>query len=182
MSNKKQIVGRFDLEVLDVGGVVINFWIGQVGIGLRVGKRDETTEIEPIVGFILCKKTFDIVKNEICHTQVEFVTGTEPLNKDSSPPHREARTVKLEMEDKLVQIKKSLICYSYQTRTTIYLSVYPPNDVQYNILLYVAIGTKIKWVTSADEELELFYPGQNTYVADKSSNADKSQNAISHAS
>ena len=34
------------------------------------------------------------------------MTGTEPFNKDGSPPHREARTVKLEMEDKRVQIKK----------------------------------------------------------------------------
>ena len=33
------------------------------------------------------------------------MTGTEPLNEDGSPPHCEAQTVKLEMEDKMVQIK-----------------------------------------------------------------------------
>ena len=31
---------------------------------------------------------------------------TEPLNEGGSPPHREAWTMKLEMEDKMVQIKK----------------------------------------------------------------------------
>ena len=36
--------------------------------------------------------------------KVQIMTGTEPLNKDGSPPHREARIVKLEMEDKMVQI------------------------------------------------------------------------------
>ena len=35
-----------------------------------------------------------------------MVTGAEPLNEDGSPPHREAQTVKLEMEDQMVQIKK----------------------------------------------------------------------------
>ena len=30
-----------------------------------------------------------------------IVAGTEPLNKDGSPPHHEAQTVKLEMEDKM---------------------------------------------------------------------------------
>ena len=34
------------------------------------------------------------------------MTGTEPLNADGSPPHHVAQTVKLEMEDKMVQIKK----------------------------------------------------------------------------
>ena len=37
----------------------------------------------------------------------KILTGTEPLNEDCSPPHRETRTVKLEMEDKIVQIKNS---------------------------------------------------------------------------
>ena len=34
------------------------------------------------------------------------MTKTEPLNDDGSPPHHETQTVKLEMEDKMVQIKK----------------------------------------------------------------------------
>ena len=34
------------------------------------------------------------------------MTKTEPLNEDGSPPHHETQTVKLEMEDKMVQIKK----------------------------------------------------------------------------
>ena len=38
--------------------------------------------------------------------KVQIMTGTEPLNEDSSPPHWEARTVKLKMEDKMVLIKK----------------------------------------------------------------------------
>ena len=41
------------------------------------------------------------------------LTGTEPLNKDGSPPHREVWTVKLEMEDKMLQIKK--MCKGEQT-------------------------------------------------------------------
>ena len=36
---------------------------------------------------------------------------TEPLNQDGSPPHREDQTVKLEMEDKMVQIKKISAIY-----------------------------------------------------------------------
>ena len=42
-----------------------------------------------------------------CHSlqhKVQIMTGTEPLTKDGSPPHPKARTVKLEMEDKMVQI------------------------------------------------------------------------------
>ena len=38
--------------------------------------------------------------------KVRKMTETKPLNEDGSPPHREAQTVKLEMEDKMVQIKK----------------------------------------------------------------------------
>ena len=34
------------------------------------------------------------------------MTKTEPLNEDCSPPHHKTQTVKLEMEDKMVQIKK----------------------------------------------------------------------------
>ena len=34
------------------------------------------------------------------------MAGTEPLNQDGSPPCCEARTVNLEMEDKMAQIKK----------------------------------------------------------------------------
>ena len=34
------------------------------------------------------------------------MTGTEPFNENGSPPHCEARTMKFEMEDKMVQIKK----------------------------------------------------------------------------
>ena len=34
------------------------------------------------------------------------MAGTEPLNEDGSPLHREAQTLKLEMEDKMFQIKK----------------------------------------------------------------------------
>ena len=38
--------------------------------------------------------------------QTLIMTGTEPLKKNGRPPHREARTVKLVMEDNMVQIKK----------------------------------------------------------------------------
>ena len=48
-----------------------------------------------------------------CHGllhKVQVMAGTEPLNEDGSPPHHEAKTVKLENEmlDKMVQIKNSL--------------------------------------------------------------------------
>ena len=39
--------------------------------------------------------------------KVQIMTGTEPLNEDGTPPHCKARTVKLEMEDKMVQIKNN---------------------------------------------------------------------------
>ena len=40
--------------------------------------------------------------------KLQILARTEPLNEDRSPPHHEARTVKLEMEDKMVQIKKTI--------------------------------------------------------------------------
>ena len=40
------------------------------------------------------------------------LTETEPLNEDGSSPHREAQTMKLKMEDKMVQIKKTRIDFN----------------------------------------------------------------------
>ena len=39
------------------------------------------------------------------------MTGTEPLNEDGSPPHREVQTVKLKMENKMVPIKKAKLTF-----------------------------------------------------------------------
>ena len=36
---------------------------------------------------------------------LQIMAGTEPLNEDRSPSHREARTVKLEMKEKMAQKK-----------------------------------------------------------------------------
>ena len=47
--------------------------------------------------------------------KVQIMTGTEPLNEDGTPPHCKARTVKLEMEDKMVQIYKKVKYKKYGT-------------------------------------------------------------------
>ena len=50
------------------------------------------------------------------------MTGTEPFNKDGSPPHCKARTMKLEMEDKMVQIKKKKIANFLVLQTVLVLT------------------------------------------------------------
>ena len=45
-----------------------------------------------------------ILRHGLQH-KVQIMTETEPLN-NGSPAHHEAGTVKLNMEDKMVQIKK----------------------------------------------------------------------------
>ena len=47
-----------------------------------------------------------LISITVCSIRYKIMTGTEPLNKDSSPPHHEAQTVKLKMEDKMVQLQK----------------------------------------------------------------------------
>ena len=46
------------------------------------------------------------ISNNGLQHKVKIMAGTEPHNEDSSPPHCEAQTVKLKMEEKMVQIKK----------------------------------------------------------------------------
>ena len=41
------------------------------------------------------------------------MTGTDPLNKNGNPPHRKTRTVKLELEEKMVQIKTHSVPRSF---------------------------------------------------------------------
>ena len=50
-----------------------------------------------------------LISITVCSIRYKIMTGTEPLNKDSSPPHHEAQTVKLKMEDKMVQLQKKVI-------------------------------------------------------------------------
>ena len=50
------------------------------------------------------------------------MTATEPFKEDGSPPHCEARTMKLEMEDKMVQIKKKKIANFLVLQTVLVLT------------------------------------------------------------
>ena len=52
--------------------------------------------------------------------KVQIMTGTEPINEDGSPPHREAQTVKLEKVDKMVQIKKILFAEKLKSTFTLF--------------------------------------------------------------
>ena len=51
-------------------------------------------------------KKYLMEQSMVQNQSFNIMAATEPLNGDGSPPHREAQTVKLEMEDKMVQIKK----------------------------------------------------------------------------
>ena len=55
---------------------------------------------------------------------------TEPLNEDGSLPHPEARTVKLEMEDKMIQIKKRVVKGGFQTELLILIQQITEKRIQ----------------------------------------------------
>jgi hypothetical protein len=53
VSDEQEVVGRFDLEIVDVTLVIFEIGISQVGIGFRVGERDKTTQTETGAGIFI---------------------------------------------------------------------------------------------------------------------------------
>ena len=63
MSDEQEVVGRLDLEVLDVALVVLEIGVRQVGIGLRIGERNKAAQTETGAGILVWKK--NIIESSI---------------------------------------------------------------------------------------------------------------------